>query len=117
MTFTVIDNPDFHKFVGSVGFKNAEFKQLAGLFHQGASRKVLYDIAVDVDFEGKSATFSYFQSASYQPFLRFIIRQVGPNTLMYELYQEGKGRIAKSGLFSRTFDRLKSEIDKLIPSS
>ncbi len=114
MTFTVINNPDFDKFKARSGFKNAEFKMLAGLFSRAAAHKALYDIAVDVDFDEGVCTFTYYKGNSYSPYLQFVIRQVGPRTDMYELYLEGKGRIAKSGLFERVYERLEQEVDALI---
>lgn len=114
MSFHVIDNPDFKKFRKKSGFSNTEFRQLAGLFSRAASAKALYDIAVDVDFDEGVCQFTYFRSNSYQPYLTFVIRQVGPRTDMYELYKEGKGRIAKSGLFDRVFARLEVEVAELM---
>lgn len=114
MTLKVINNPDFEKFKAHSGFKNHEFKRLASMFSIGASYKAIYDIAVDVDFDENVCTFTYFRSNSYVPYLQFLIRRVGPKTNMYELYKDGKGRIAKSGLFERTFEKLEEEIQTLI---
>ena len=33
---------------------------------------------------------------------------------MYEVYKDGKGRISKSGLFERSFEKLEEEIQALI---
>lgn len=110
----MINNPNFQKDSQRVGFKNHEFKKLAGLFSWGATHKVLYDISVDVDFEDNLATFTYHQSNSYTPFLTFMIRQVGPRTTMYEVWKEGKGRITKSGMFERSFERLQTEVHSLV---
>lgn len=114
MTFEVIDNPDFRKFSARSGFKNYHFKQLAGLYSRAASVKALYDIAVDVDFEQGVCTFTYYKSNNYVPYLQFLVRHVGPHTDMYELYKEGKGRIAKSGLFERVYGRLEREVLELM---
>lgn len=114
MTLKVINNPDFQKFKAHSGFKNHEFKRLAGLFSIGASYKAIYDIAVDVDFDENICTFTYYRSNSYVPYLQFLIRRVGPNTDMYEVYKDGKGRISKSGLFERSFEKLEEEIQALI---
>lgn len=114
MTFTVIDNPEIEKFRKRSGFTNSQFKRLAGLFSRGASVKALYDIAVDVDFEVGTCTFTYYRSNAYRPWMQFVIRRVGPHTDMYELYQEGRGRIARSGLFDRTFEKLENEVTALM---
>lgn len=111
--FEVINNPNLQKFSKRSGFRNHEFKHLAGLFSWGSSRKLLFDMAVDVDFEEKTCTVTYYRSNAYVPYLQFIVRQVGPKTDMYELYMEEKGRIMKSGLFSRAYERLKSEVESL----
>lgn len=114
MSFVVIDNPEIRQFRKRSGFTNAQFKNLAGLFSRGAAVKVLYDIAVDVDFEAGTCTFTYYRSNAYRPWMQFVIRRVGPHTDMYELYKEGQGRIARSGLFARTFARLEEEVAALI---
>lgn len=114
MTFRVIDNPDFKKFSRNAGFKNSEFKALAGLFSRAATVKALYDIGVDVDFDEGVCTFTYYRTNAYKPYLQFVIRHVGPHTAMYEVFKESKGRIAKSGLFRRAFKRLEDEIAELM---
>lgn len=114
MTFKVIDNPDYKKFKARSGFSNYQFKMLAGLFSRAASEKALFDIGVDVDFDEGVCTFTYYKSNSYVPYLQFVVRNVGPKTDMYELYKEGKGRIAKSGLFERTFEKLEQEVAALM---
>ena len=114
MSFRVINNPDYLKSNNQTGFKNHEFKKLSGLFSRGASAKVIYDIGVDVNFEESICNFVYYRSSTYIPYVHFIIRQVGPRTTMYEVWKEGKGRIAKSGLFARAFERLEKEVEELI---
>ena len=117
MVFTVIDNPDVQKFRKRSGFTNSQFKKLAGLYSRAASVKALYDIAVDVDFDEGTCTFTYYRSNTYKPCLQFVIRRVGPSTDMYELYKEAQGRIARSGLFDRTFQRLEEEVAVLMEDS
>ena len=117
MTFHVIDNPEFDKFRKNAGFKNAEFKALAGLYSRAAVVKALYDMGVDVDFDEGLCTFTYYRTNNYRPFLQFVIRHVGPRTAMYEVFMEGKGRIARSGLFKRAFERLEEEVLGLMPGS
>ena len=114
MVLQIIDNPDFKKFKKQSGFKNAEFRKLAGLFSRGVAARVLFDMAVDVDFDDHTCTFSYFRASVPRPFLRFVIRHVGPNADIYEIYKDGKGRVARSGLFDRAFARLESEIEALL---
>ena len=116
MVFQVIDNPDFGKFRARSGFKNAEFRLLAGLFSRAASAKALMDMAVDVDFEEGTCTISYYKTR-YEPYLSFVIRHVGPKTTMYEVYRAEKGQLAKSGLFQRAYERLNEEIEALMPAS
>jgi hypothetical protein len=117
MTFTVIDNESLHQFTRRSGFRNAEFKRLAGLFSRSSLRKLVYDMAVDVDMEEGVCQFSYFRTPNSPAYLTFIVRHVGPRANMYELWCHGRGRIEKSGLFDRTFERLEQEIDALDPRS
>ena len=114
MSFRVIDNPEFGKFRKNAGFKNAEFKALAGLYSRAVLVKALYDIGVDVDFDEGICTFTYYRTNAYVPYLQFVIRHVGPRTAMYEVFMEGKGRIARSGLFKRAFERLEEEVQGLM---
>lgn len=115
MDLTVIENPDFKKFKSRSGFRNAEFRALATLFSRGACAKAVQDMAVDVDFDEGVCTFTYYRGHSRTPFLQFVVRHVGPQTNMYELYMESRGRIAKSGLFARVYERLEAEITALMP--
>lgn len=114
MAFTIIENPDFGAFSKRSGFRPHEFKRLAGLFSRAASVKAVVDMAVDVDFEEGVCKFSYYRTRHAPPFLTFVVRHVGPRTNMYELWAGPQGRICKSGLFSRVFERLEAEIEELI---
>ena len=114
MVFQVIDNPDFGKFRARSGFKNAEFRLLAGLFSRAASAKALLDMTVDVDFEEGTCMISYYKTR-YEPYLSFVVRHVGPKTTMYEVYKTEKGQLVKSGLFSRAYERLEEEVAALMP--
>ena len=114
MTFKVIDNP---KFFPKTGFTNAQFKKLDGLFLRAAGVKALNYRAVDCDFDEGVATYTYFKAEGYSPHLQFIMKRVGPTTMMYELYKEGKGRIAKSGVFEKAFEKLEAEIENLLTNA
>lgn len=115
MDLTVIENPEYKKFKSRAGFRHAEFRLLAGLFSRGASVKAVQDMAVDVDFDEGICTFTYMRGSHPKPYLQFVVRHVGPRVSMYELYMDGKGRIARSGLFERVYERLESEITALMP--
>jgi hypothetical protein len=110
MNFTVIENPDYNKFKARSGFRNSEFRRLATLYSRGVNGRAVHDMAVDVDFDEGVCTFTYYRGHGRAPFLQFVVRHVGPRTNMYELYQDGRGRIAKSGLFDRVYERLEQEI-------
>lgn len=110
----MIDNPNFGKFE-KAGFTRSQFQRLDALYLKAIQAKVLMSRAVDCDFEDGVATFSYAKSDSHPPLFRFVIRQVGPRQVMYELYQQGKGRAYKSGLFERVYDKLDQEISALLP--
>lgn len=96
------------------GFTNAQFKKLDGLYLQASAAKALTYRTVDCDFEEGVASYTYYKSQHFAPYLSFVIRRVGPRTIMYEVFLESKGRIIKSGVFEKAFERLKSEIDSLI---
>lgn len=113
MNLRVIENPDFKKYERA-GFGNAQFKMLDSLYLQAVSRKALSSRAVSVDFDEGVAEYSYHKNDYHPALFRFVIRHVGPRSVMYELWQDGKGRVAKSGLFERTFSRLRDEITALI---
>ena len=95
-------------------FKNHEFRLLDGLFSRAASVKALNDRAIDVNLDEGACYFTYYRAENAAPYLQFVIRRVGPKTSMYELYKEGKGRITKSGLFERTYERLVEEVEALM---
>ncbi len=110
MTFTVIDNP---KFLAKAGFTNAQFKKLDALYLRAAAEKVLTYRSVEVDFEEGVASYTYYKSEGHAPYLQFLIKKVGPRTMMYEVFLHGKGRIAKSGVFDYAFEKLQSEVESL----
>ena len=96
------------------GFTNAQFKKLDGLYLQAAAAKTLTYRTVDCNFDEGVATYTYYKSAHFAPYLQFIIRRVGPRTTMYEVFLQDKGRIIKSGVFEKAFDRLSEEVEKLL---
>jgi hypothetical protein len=111
MSFTVITNPSF----GSVsGFTQSQFKKLDDLYCRAASAKALTYRTVDCDFEAGVASYTYYQSQGHAPFLTFRIIRAGPKDMMYEVYKQGQGRIAKSGLFDRAFEVLRDAIESLM---
>ncbi len=96
------------------GFTNFQFKRLDALYLHAAAHKALTYRAVDCDFDEGIASYTYFVTEGHAPYLRFIIRKVGPRTTMYEIYLKDKGRITKSGMFEKAFERLQSEINILL---
>lgn len=113
MPFLVTDNADIARSERRSGFRNAEFKMLAGLFSRASAAKLVYDMAVDADMEAGVCSFAYYRTKNAPASLTFVVRHAGPQANMYEVWQDGKGRIFKSGLFARAFERLESEIDAL----
>ncbi len=112
MSFQIINNPNFQ---ANTGFTNAQFKKLDDLYCRAAGVKVLSTRTVECDFDKGTAMYTYYKTQSHAAYLQFIIRKVGPRVLMYEVYKEGSGRIAKSGVFERAFDVLRDEIEKMMP--
>lgn len=113
MTFRVIDNPYLK---AQTGFTTLQFKKLDGLFLRTAADKVLTYRTVECDFDEEVASYTYYERETSPPFLQFIIRKVGPKAMMYEVFKQGKGRIAKSGVFDIAFDKLQVEIESLLES-
>ncbi len=107
MSHKVINYPEIQRICG---FTNGQFKRLDGLFCQAASTGVLNYRSVDCDFETGVATFTFRRNELHPPCLSFIIRRSGPGAVMYELFKEKKGRIARSGNFERVIERLATEI-------
>jgi hypothetical protein len=99
------------------GFTPHEFRRLDGLFLRAASAKAIAERTVNVTFEQKEAEFGYYKTKNSPAYLTFFIKQVGPQTMMYEVYKDGKGRIAKSGLFEKAFEKLEDEIHALLPET
>ncbi len=110
MTFEVINNPAF---VQPAGFTKQQFRMLDQVYCACATEKTLTYRTVECDFDQGIASYTYYKSFNHAPYLQFIIRKVGPKSTMFELYKYGKGRIAKSGVFERTYDRLCAEIELL----
>lgn len=99
------------------GFTNSQFKKLDGLYLQAAAHGILTYRSVECDFDEGVASYTYYKSEHMSPYLQFIIRKVGPRTTMYEVFMQEKGRITKSGMFDKAFERLQSEIEKLLASA
>ncbi len=114
MTFRVIDNPAMQ---AKTGFTTAQFRKLDGLYLRAASEKSLTYRTVECDFDEGVASYTYYERENSPPFLQFVIRKVGPRTMMYEVFMGAKGRVAKSGVFERAFDKLEVEIESLLESS
>ena len=95
------------------GFTTSQFKKLDALYLKAVSLKTLNYRAVECDFDEGMAMYTYYKVVSQAPYLQFVIRKVGPRASMYELFLQGKGRIAKSGNFERVYERLRDEVEKL----
>lgn len=96
------------------GFTNGQFKKLDDLYCRAAAQKALNYRSVECDFDEGVASYTYYKTEGQKPLYQFFIRKVGPRSLMYEVYKNGTGRIAKSGVFERAFEKLREEIEGLI---
>lgn len=110
MAFTVITNPSHG---GQSGFTPAQFRKLDDLYCRAAARKILNYRTVECDFEAGIASYTYYISEGRPPLLKFVIARVGPKDMLYEVYAQDKGRLFKSGLFDRAWERLRDEIESL----
>ncbi len=107
MTFKVIHNPAFTQ---PAGFTQGQFRKLDQLYCKAASEKTLTYRTVDCDFDEGVASYTYYLTGSHVPYLQFLIKKVGPRTTMFEVFKQGKGRIAKSGVFDRAYEKLSEEV-------
>lgn len=98
---------------GRAGFSRAQFQTLDGIFIRAVERGVLRHRTVDCDFDVGELSFCYCMSPQHPPLLTFMIKKVGPKTVMYELYHAQKGRIGRSALFDRIAGQLTEEIEKI----
>ena len=96
------------------GLSPSQFKRIDGLFCLSASAKILTYRAVDCDFDAGRMTISLSKSEQLAPHLSFVSQKIGPKATMYELYKFGKGRIEKSALFERVFERMHLEVNALL---
>jgi len=110
MVFEVIHNESFNQ---PAGFTQHQFRRLDQLYCLAVRDRSLTDRAVDCDFDEGIASYTYYVANQHTPYLQFLIRRVGPRTVMFEVYKQGKGRIMKSGVFDRAYSRLKDEIESL----
>ncbi|MFN3700503.1 MAG: hypothetical protein ACK4VI_03160 [Alphaproteobacteria bacterium] len=115
MSDKVITIPNFSKQQDHPsGFTQFQFKKLDGLYLQAAAAKALTYRSVECDFDEGVASYTYYPSEHMAPYLQFMIRRVGPKTVMYEIYLRGKGRIFKSGLFDKAYERLHEVVFEMI---
>lgn len=112
MAFEVITNPSY---IAKTGFTQVQFKKLDDLYCRAASAKVLTYRTVECDFDQGVASYTYYQSQDQAPMFQFVLSRVGPKDMMYEVYKQGEGRIAKSGIFDRALDVLREQIEKILP--
>jgi hypothetical protein len=110
MAFQVIHNPAFQ---ARMGFTQAQFKKLDDLYCRAASEKILNFRTVECDFDEGVASYTYYKTQDQPPLFQFVIRKVGPKDMMYEVYKQGGGRIAKSGVFATAYEKLKNAISAL----
>lgn len=96
------------------GFSNAQFKKLDGLYLRSIAAKSLTYRSVECNFDEGVASYTYYKAEGFSPYIQFVIRKVGPRTTMYEVFLQEKGRIAKSGVFDKAFEKLSEEIEKLL---
>lgn len=98
------------------GFTQYQFRKLDQLYSIAAASKAINYRAVDCDFDLGIVSYTYYHAESYVPYIQFVIRKISPRTQMFEVYLKGRGRIAKSGIFDRAFENLRSEVESLVTS-
>ncbi len=110
MAFEVFTNPSY---IAKTGFTQGQFKKLDDLFCRAASAKILTYRTVECDFDQGVASYTYYQSQDQPPMFQFVLRRVGPKDMMYEVYKQAEGRIAKSGIFDKAYSTLREKIEGL----
>lgn len=111
MTFEVISNPAY---AARTGFTKNQFRRLDELYCRAAAAGALAYRTVECDFDEGLASYTYYKSEHHAPALQFLIRKVGPRDMMYEIYRQGKGLVARSGVFDRAFEKLLAEVETLM---
>lgn len=114
MGFEVITNPSF---AAKTGFTQSQFKKLDDLYCRAASAKILTYRTVECDFDEGVASYTYYKTQNESPYLQFVLRKVGPKDMMYEVFKQGEGRIAKSGVFDKAYSTLREKIEELFTDS
>ena len=99
------------------GISNSQFRRIDQVYGLAVSKNVLTYRSVQCDFDKGEMTIALAKSPNHGPIISFVANKVGPKTTMYELYMEKKGRIAKSALFDRVFERYRDEVEHLIQKS
>lgn len=123
MSFRVITNPDFpgkggKSFGEGSSFTNYQFRKLDTLFSEAAKTNTLTYRAVDWDYDKGIASYTYHKTSSHTPLFQVIKVKVGPQTTMYELFGDAtRGKIAKSEKFESVYERLRSEIEDILPKN
>lgn len=110
MTFQVIDNPALQV---TTGFTAAQFRKLDALYLRYMAEKIITYRTVECDFDAGLASYTYYKTPHQPASLQFIIRKIGPNAVHFEVFKMGKGCIAKSSLFERSYNKLLSELESL----
>lgn len=96
------------------GLSRFQFQKLDAVFLRASSEGALRIRTVDCDLEEGRVEIALSKSPQHTPVIAFVAQKVGPRTTMYELYMEGKGRVEKSALFDRVYERYRDEVDQII---
>ena len=96
------------------GLSRFQFQKLDAVFLRASSEGVLRNRTVDCDLDAGFVEISLSKSPHHTPAIAFVAQKVGPRTTMYELYMEGKGRVEKSALFERVYERYRDEVEQII---
>ena len=96
------------------GLSRYQFQKIDGVFLRASSNNILQSRTVDCDLEQGYVEIALAKSPQHPPVISFVAKKVGPRTTMYELYMEGKGRVEKSALFERVFERYDKEVEKMM---
>lgn len=96
------------------GISKSQFRRIDQVFSRAVAEKTLTYRTVDCDFDKGTMMISLAETPYHSPSVAFAANKVGPQTTMYELYVEGKGRVVKSTLFDRVFEAYRDTVESLI---
>ncbi len=96
------------------GISKSQFRKLDQVASRAVAAKTLTYRTVDCDFDKGIMTIALAKTPYHDPSVMFIANKVGPQTTMYELFVEKRGRVSKSTLFDRVYTSYRDVVEKFM---